>query len=111
VAVSVTTPGEAPGVRTNAFNVAGPESSVRVTGSPLDAWVATVNAGDRVEIPVGVVAERVWASRAVKLAKRDLLAVIVTVTVCAGDTTSPVQPAKALPAAGTATAVAEALAG
>jgi hypothetical protein len=70
-----------------------------------------VNAGERVEIPVGVVAERVCASRAVKLAMRDLLAVIVTVTVCAEDTTSPVQPTKALPAEGAATAVAAALAG
>jgi hypothetical protein len=95
VAVRVTIPGVDPGVRTDALSVAGPESSVRVTGNPLDAWTTTGKGGERVVMPVGGVADRVWASRGANTAMSDLLAFIVTSTVWVVAVRSPVQPAKA----------------
>jgi hypothetical protein len=106
VAVTVTMPVDPLGVSWAPSSVAGPESSVRATGSPLVDDAEIAKAGERVEIPAGETAEMVCGNRDVKLASRERFALITMDTVGAEETRSPVQPANALPGPGVATAVA-----
>lgn len=92
-------------------SVAGPESSISVTGRPLVELTTTGNGGVRTVTAPGGEYTIVWAMRAEKWATTERLAFMITVVRGFVPEASPVHPVKVFPAFAVAVTVASELAG